>query len=70
MVILRRRVGAAASAAVLAHGFPGLLGFGAALLLLHVAAVPLGKTAGLLLALAASFAWNLTLFAARRIAAA
>lgn len=70
MLILHRRVGGPATAAVIAHGFPGLLGFSAALLTLHFTAVPLGKAAGLALALAVAMIWNSVLFAARRWAAA
>jgi hypothetical protein len=47
MVILHHRVGGPATAAVLANAIPGLAGFGAALLTLHLAAVPLGTVAAL-----------------------
>ena len=42
MVILHHRVGGPATAAVLANAIPGLAGFGAALLTLHLTAVSLG----------------------------
>src|SRR5581483_10751085 len=70
MLNLHRRVGAAATAAVLAHGFAGLLGFGFALLVLHVSAVSVGTIAALSLALAFSVVWNSALFATRHLAAA
>jgi hypothetical protein len=66
MVILFHRVGGPAAAAVMAHGMPGLLGFGCALVTLHLAVVPFGRGAGLLLALAVALVWNLGLFAAAR----
>lgn len=70
MLILHRRLGAAATAAVIAHSFAGLLGFGVSLIALHVVVVPLGKAGGLVLALAVAMAWNGALFAAKRFAAA
>jgi hypothetical protein len=66
MVILHRRVGGPATAAVLASAIPGLAGFGAALLTLHLTAVPLGSAAALALALGVSIAWNAALYARRR----
>ena len=70
MVILHHRVGGPATAAVLANAIPGLAGFGAALLTLHLAAVPLGTVAALSLALGVSVAWNAVLFATQRHRAA
>ena len=70
MVILHHRVGGPATAAVLANAIPGLAGFGAALLMLHLAAVPLGTVAALSLALGVSVAWNAVLFATQRHRAA
>jgi len=66
MVILHRRVGGLATAAVLANAVPGLAGFGAALLTLHLAAVPLGSALALVVALGVSVAWNAGLYVARR----
>ena len=66
MVILHRRVGGAATAAVLANAVPGLAGFGAALLTLHLAAVPLGSALALVLALGVAVAWNAAIYATRR----
>ena len=70
MVILYHRVGGPAAAAVIAHGMLGLVGFGCAMMTLHLAAVPFGRVAALLLALAVSVVWNLALFAASRARAA
>lgn len=70
MVILHHRVGGPATAAVLANAIPGLAGFGAALLTLHLAAVPLGTVAALSLALGVSVVWNAVLFATQRHRAA
>jgi hypothetical protein len=69
MIILYRRVGGRAAAAVMAQGMPGLLGFGCALTTLHLAAVPFGTPAALGLALAVAVAWNLSLFAFHRLSA-
>ena len=66
MVILHHRVGGPATAAVLANAIPGLAGFGAALLTLHLAAVPLGTIAALSLGLGVSVAWNAVIFATLR----
>lgn len=62
MVLLHPRVGGPAAAAVLASAVPGLAGFGAAVLTLHLAAIPLGAPGALVLALAVSVVWNLTLY--------
>jgi hypothetical protein len=66
MVILHPRVGGRATAAVLANAIPGLAGFGAALLTLHLTAVPLGSAAALIVALGVSVSWNAFLYVARR----
>jgi hypothetical protein len=66
MVILHPRVGGPATAAVLANAIPGLAGFGAALLTLHLIAVPLGPTLALIVALGVSVAWNAAIYATRR----
>src|SRR5262249_27631399 len=65
MLILHRRVGGAATAAVLANAVFGMAGFGAALLTLHLAAVPLGSALALIAALGVSVAWNAGLYIAR-----
>ena len=66
MVILHRRVGGPATAAVLANAIPGLAGFGMALLTLHLTAVPLGSASALLIALFVSVAWNAMLYVLQR----
>jgi hypothetical protein len=65
MVILHRRVGGPATAAVLANTVPGLAGFGVALLTLHLTAVALGSALALTVALGVSVAWNACLYATR-----
>ena len=66
MVILHARVGGPATATVLANAVSGLAGFGAALLTLHLTAVPLGSTPALIVALGVSVGWNAGLYVARR----
>ncbi len=66
MLILHRRVGGLATAAVLANAVPALAGFGLALLTLHLAAVPLGSGAALIVALGVSVVWNAVVYAIRR----
>jgi hypothetical protein len=70
MIILYRRVGGPAAAAVMAHSMGGFVGFACALIALHLTAVPLGRAAALVLALAIAIVWNLMLFAASRTQAA
>jgi hypothetical protein len=54
---------------VLVNGLKGLLGFGLALAVLHVAALHLSAAAALLIALAVAVGWNvlLTLLRRRRV---
>jgi hypothetical protein len=66
ILILHRRAGGKPTAAVLANTPLGLLGFGIACMVLHLAAEPLGAVAGLSLALATSIGWSLAVLAARR----
>src|SRR5262249_21614615 len=66
MLILHRRVGGPATAAVLANAVSGLAGFGAALLTLHLTAEPLGSTQALVFALGVSVAWNAAIYGIRR----
>lgn len=67
MVILHPRIGGPPTAAVLANSAWGLLGFGMAIAVLHVAVVQFGSAIGLGLALGTCIGWNLTLwFLARR----
>jgi hypothetical protein len=62
MLILHPRIGGPATAAVVANSGWGLLGFGAAVAVLHVAALRFGSTIALSLALATSVSWNLALW--------
>jgi hypothetical protein len=66
LLILHPRVGAAPTAAVLANGIFGLIGFAAALLALHYAAIPFGTPLALLFALLVALAWNLLVLTMRR----
>jgi hypothetical protein len=66
MLILHRRIGGPATAAVLANAVPALGGFGLALLTLHLAAVPLGSGAALIVALGVSVVWNAAIYRIRR----
>ena len=63
ILILTPRIGGAATAAVLANGQWGLIGFGLAIVIMHLAAQPLGRAAALSLALAMCVTWNLGLWA-------
>jgi hypothetical protein len=62
MLILHPRIGGPATAAVIANGGWGLLGFGMAIAVLHVAALRFGSAAGLSLGLATCVCWNLALW--------
>jgi hypothetical protein len=66
IVILQPRGGGAFAAAVLVNGLKGLLGFGTALGVLHVAALHMSAAPALLLALAVAVGWNATLTLLRR----
>lgn len=66
MLLLHPRIGGHATAAVLANTVFGLAGFSAAVITLHFAAVPLGSALALVLALAVSIFWNLSVHAARK----
>ena len=67
VVILQPRCGRF-TASVLVNGLKGLLGFGMALAVLHVAAARMRAAAALLLALAVAVGWNamLTVLGRRR----
>jgi len=65
-IILHRRVGGRPSAAVMANGIVGLIGFACACVVLHFTADAFGAAIGLALALATSIAWGLLVFAARK----
>jgi hypothetical protein len=66
MVILHPRIGGPPTAAVLANSAWGLLGFGMAIAVMHVAVVGFGSAIGLCLALGTCIAWNLTLWSLAR----
>jgi len=70
MLILHPRIGGPATAAVIANSGMGLMGFGAAIAVLHVAALQFGSAIGLGLALATGVGWNLGLwwFGRRKLA--
>jgi hypothetical protein len=69
ILIFQPRVGGRATAALIANTVPGLVGFAAALTVLHLSAVALGTPTALALGLATSVSWNLALWAAWRHAA-
>jgi hypothetical protein len=66
ILILMPRIGGKATAALLANGQWGLIGFGIAIVALHFAALPLGRMAALSLALAICVTWNLGLWSLGR----
>lgn len=66
IVILQPRIGGPATAAVIANGALGLLGFGLGLALVHLTAVPLGSWAALGLGLVVCIVWNLGLMSLAR----
>jgi hypothetical protein len=62
ILILMPRIGGPATAALLANGQWGMIGFGIAIIVLHLTALPLGRAAALSLALATCVGWNLGLW--------
>ena len=62
MLILHPRIGGRPTAAVIANGGWGLIGFGIAIAVLHVAVLRLGSAIALSLALATCVSWNLGLW--------
>jgi hypothetical protein len=62
MLILHPRIGGPPTAAVIANSGLGLMGFGIAIAVLHVAALQFGSVVGLSLALAICVCWNLGLW--------
>ena len=66
MLIFHPRAGGPATATLIANTLWGLVGFSACLFTVHLATVPLGTPAGLVLALAVSIVWNLIVWALRR----
>jgi len=70
VVILQPRCGGAFTASVLVNGLKGLLGFGIALAVLHLAAARMSSAPALLIALAVAVGWNYGLYLVRRRRAA
>lgn len=70
VLIFHPRVGGRATAALIANGLWGLTGFSVALVVLHVATVPLGVWVAYALSLATSICWNFTVWSIRRSRAA
>jgi hypothetical protein len=66
VVILQPRCGGPFTASVLVNGLNGLVGFGIALGVLHLAAARMSAAPALLLALAVAVGWNFMLFLVRR----
>jgi hypothetical protein len=62
MLILHPRIGGRPTAAVIANGAWGLMGFGIAIAVLHVAVLRFSSAIGLSLALSTCIAWNLALW--------
>jgi hypothetical protein len=62
MLILHPRIGGPATAAVIANSAWGMMGFGLAIVVLHLGALHLGSAAGLSLGLATCVSWNLMLW--------
>jgi len=62
MLILHPRIGGPATAALIANGGWGLMGFGLAFVVLHIAALQFGSAIALCLALAVCLIWNLALW--------
>lgn len=61
IAILHPRIGGPATAAVLCNGLKGLVGFGGAIMTLHLLAPAHGSAVALSAALAVSVTWNVTL---------
>lgn len=62
VMIMQPRIGGRATAALFANTLSGLIGFTLALIVLHLAAAPVGVPLALTLALATSISWNLMLW--------
>ncbi len=66
VLILMPRIGGPATAALLANSQWGMIGFALAVVVIHVAAEPLGSAAALSLALATGLTWNFGLWLVAR----
>src|SRR5438477_5349848 len=62
MLILHPRIGGPATAAVIANGGWGMMGFGIAIAVMHVTALRFGSAIALTLALATCMSWNIGLW--------
>ena len=69
VIILHPRIGGPATAAVIANGIWGMVGFTLSIVTLHLTALPLGSAAALGLALAVAVSWNLGWWTLRRLRA-
>ena len=67
VLILHDRIGGPATAAVMAHSLPGMIGFTTALITLAVTVIPLGAPLALSLALLVSLLWNGSLVLLQRL---
>ena len=67
MLILHPRIGGPATAAVIANAGWGLLGFGIAIAVMHLAVLRFGSAIGLSLALMTCVGWNLALWWGGRV---
>lgn len=61
-LILHPRIGGPATAAIIANGGWGMMGFGASIAVLNLTVLPFGSAAALSLALATGVVWNLILW--------
>jgi hypothetical protein len=66
ILIFQPRIGGPATATITANGIPGLAGYGVALVVLHLVAMPAGTATALALALGVSIGWNLLILGLRR----
>jgi hypothetical protein len=62
MLVLHPRIGGPPTAAAISNGAWGLMGFGLAIAVMHVAVLKFGSAMGLSLALATCIGWNLALW--------
>jgi len=62
VLILMPRIGGKPTAALLANSQWGMIGFAFAVMVIHLAALPLGRAAALCLALATGVGWNIGLW--------
>jgi hypothetical protein len=62
MLVLHPRIGGVPTAAAISNGAWGLMGFGLAIAVMHVAVLTFGSAIGLSLALATCIGWNLALW--------